>query len=83
MKKYDFKKYNLFVTGVTLRIKNALLVDAEAVKAKTEQDEEKLYVYLVENNKLHLRYITSNYRQDKIYLVNQGLEEGQTLAIVD
>ncbi len=83
MKKYDFKKYNLFVTGVTLRIKNALLVDAEAVKAKTEQDEEKLYVYLVENNKLHLRYITSSYRQDKIYLVNQGLEEGQTLAIVD
>lgn len=83
MKKYDFKKYNLFVTGVTLRIKNALLVDAEAVKAKTEQDEEKLYVYLVENNKLHLRYITSSYRQDNIYLVNQGLEEGQTLAIVD
>lgn len=83
MKKYDFKKYNLFVTGVTLRIKNALLVDAEAVKAKTEQDEEKLYVYLVENNKLHLRYIMSSYRQDKIYLVNQGLEEGQTLAIVD
>ena len=35
-----------------------------------------------ENGKLHKRYIVSNYKQEKTYLVNQGLEEGQTLAIV-
>lgn len=82
MKKYAFKKYNLFVTGVTLRIKDALLVDAEAVNEKVENDNVKLFVYLVENGKLHQRYITSNYKQDKLYLVNQGVEEGQTLAIM-
>lgn len=82
MKKYDFKKFNLFVTGVTLRIEDALIVDAEAVNAETEQDQVKLFVYLVENGKLHPRYITSNYKQDKYYLVDQGVEEGQTLAII-
>lgn len=82
MKKYAFKKYNLFVTGVTFRIENALLVDAEAVNEKVEEENAKLFVYLVENGKLHQRYITSNYKQDKVYLVNQGVEEGQTLAIV-
>ncbi len=47
-----------------------------------QEKEIKNFVYLVENGKLHKRYIVSNYKQEKTYLVNQGLEEGQTLAIV-
>lgn len=82
MRKYNFKKYNLFVTGVTLQIENSLIVDAEAVNEETEKDDVKRYVLLVENGKLHKRYITSNYQQEKYYLVNQGVEEGQTLAII-
>ncbi len=53
-----------------------LLVDADAVYEETENEEIKNFVYLVENGKLHKRYIVSNYKQEKTYLVNQGLEEG-------
>lgn len=82
MAKYPFDKFNLYVTGVTLRIENALLVDAEAVYEETQENDVKLFVYLLEEGKLHKRYIVSNYKQDKYYLVNQGLEEGQTLAVI-
>lgn len=80
--KYDFSKYNIYVTGVSLKIKDALIIDADAVNEETENEDTKYFVYLVENGKLHKRYIVSNYKQEKIYLVNQGLEEGQTLAIL-
>ena len=79
---YQFSKYNIYITGVSLKIEDALLVDADAVYEETENEEIKNFVYLVENGKLHKRYIVSNYKQEKTYLVNQGLEEGQTLAIV-
>lgn len=81
--KYQFSKYNIYITGVSMKIENALIVDADAVYEETENDDKvKNFVYLVENGKLHKRYIVSNYKQEKICLVNQGLEEGQTLAIV-
>ena len=79
---YQFSKYNIYITGVSLKIEDALLVDADAVYEETENEEIKNFVYLVENGKLHKRYIVSNYKQEKTYLVNQGLEEGQTLAII-
>lgn len=80
--KYDFTKYNIYITGVSLKIENALIIDADAVNEETENEETKYFVYVVEKGKLHKRYIVSNYKQEKIYLVNQGLEEGQTLAIL-
>lgn len=80
--KYHFEKYNLFIRGVSMKIEDALLVDVKAVYEEQDNDRTKLFVYVVENDKLHKRYIVSNYKQDTCYLVNQGLEEGQTLAIL-
>lgn len=80
--KYDFSKYNIYVTGTSLKIEDALIIDADAVNEETENEQVKNFVYVVENGTLHKRYIVSNYKQEKIYLVNQGLEEGQTLAIL-
>ncbi len=82
MAKYPFRKNNIYVTGVTLQIKNAVMVEARAVYEETQENSVKLFVYLLENGKLHKRYIVSNYKQDKYYLVNQGLEEGQVLAVI-
>ena len=81
-KKYAFDKYNLFISGSRLKVEDALIVDASAVYEEEKNDETKLYVYVVEKEKLHKRYIVSNYRQEKYFLVNQGLQEGQTLAIL-
>lgn len=82
--KYDFSQYNIFIKGVSMKIEDALIVDAEAVYSEQKDEEDvKYFVYVVENEKLHKRYIVSNYKQDKYYLVNQGLEAGQTLAILD
>lgn len=80
--KYDFTKYNIYITGTNLKIEDALIVDADAVQEEADGEETKLFVYVLENDKLHKRYIVSNYRQDTYYLVNQGLKEGQTLAIL-
>lgn len=83
MKKYPIKKYNIYITGVVLRIEDAILVDSTAVGSEAGETTDKLFVQLVEDGKLHKRYIVSNYKQDDYYLVNQGLEEGQTVAILD
>lgn len=80
--KYSFEKYNIFIKGVSMKIEDALIVDAKAVYEEQENEETKLFVYVVEKEKLHKRYIVSNYKQETYYLVNQGLEEGQTLAIL-
>lgn len=48
-----------------MKIEDALLVDADAVYEETENEEIKNFVYLVENGKLHKRYIVSNYKQEK------------------
>lgn len=83
MKKYEFKKYNIYVTGVTLRIEDALMVDSKAVYEEPQEDNStRLYVMLVENGKLHKRYIVSNYSKNDCFLAAQGVEEGQTLAIL-
>lgn len=82
MEKYPFQKNNIYVTGVTLRIKNAVMAESRAVYEETQDNSVKLFVYLLEKGKLHKRYIVSNYKQDKYYLVNQGLEEGQVLAVI-
>ena len=80
--KYNFEKYNIYISGVSMKVEDALLVDASAVYEEQENERTKLFVYVVEKDKLHKRYIVSNYKQDTCYLVNQGLEEGQTLAIL-
>lgn len=80
--KYHFEKYNIFINGVSMKVEDALLVDAKAVYDEQENEQTKLFVYVVEKGKLHKRYIVSNYKQETCYLVNQGLEEGQTLAIL-
>jgi maltodextrin utilization protein YvdJ len=82
MKKYPIKKNNIYVSGVTLKIKDALMVETDAVYEEADGDEVKHFVYLLENGKLHKRYIVSNYKKKDCYLVNQGVEEGQTLAIL-
>ncbi len=84
MKKYDFDKYNIFVTGTILQINDALMVDAKAVHEEPVNEELiRYFVYVLENEKLHKRYIVSNYKNDECFLVSQGLEEGQTLAITE
>ena len=80
--KYNFEKYNIFIKGVSMKVEDALIVDASAVNEEPYNEDTKLFVYVVENDKLHKRYIVSNYRQETYYLVNQGLEEGQTLAVL-
>ena len=82
MKKYPFKKSNIYVSGVTLKIKNALMVDSRAVYEEVQGKEIKYFVYLLQDGKLHKRYIVSNYKQDEYYLINQGLEAGQVLAVI-
>ena len=59
-KKYAFDKYNLFISGSRLKVEDALIVDASAVYEEEKNDETKLYVYVVEKEKLHKRYIVSN-----------------------
>lgn len=81
-KKYPIKTNNLFITATLLQIDDALLVDSDAVYEETENEKVKRYVWLVENGKLHKRYIVSSYQQDKYVLVDQGVEQGQTLAIL-
>lgn len=82
MKKYPFKKSNIYVSGITLKIKNALMVDSRAVYEEVQGKEIKYFVYLLQDGKLHKRYIVSNYKQDEYYLINQGLEAGQVLAVI-
>ena len=50
-----------------MKIEDALLVDADAVYEETENEEIKNFVYLVENGKLHKRYIVSNYTGKNVF----------------
>ena len=38
---------------------------------------------VVENGKLLKRFIVSNYKTEREYLIDQGVTEGQALAILD
>ncbi len=82
-KKYDFEKNNIYVHAVSFEVKNALLVDAEAVYQEAVEYSNKMFVYVMENGSLHKRFIVSNYHNEEEYLVEQGISEGQTLAIID
>ena len=48
-----------------MKIEDALLVDADAVYEETENEEIKNFVYLVENGKLHKRYIVVTINRKK------------------
>lgn len=82
-KKYDFVKNNIYIQAVSFAVKDALIVDAEAVYSESVDISNKLYVLLVENGKLHKRFIVSNYKSEKEVLVEQGVSAGQTLAILE
>ncbi len=82
-KKYDFEKNNIYIQAVSFAVKDALIVDAEAVYSESVDISNKLYVLLVENGKLHKRFIVSNYKSEKEVLVEQGVSVGQTLAILE
>ncbi|MCR5796379.1 MAG: efflux RND transporter periplasmic adaptor subunit [Eubacterium sp.] len=81
-KKYNFEDYNIYIHAVSFEVKDTLLVDANAINEEAYEHYNKSYVYLLENGKLHKRFIVSNYHNDKVYAVSQGLEEGQVLALV-
>ena len=80
--KYDFEKTNIYVYAVSFSVKNALVVDAEAINQESVEYTNKLYVNVLEDGKIHKRYIVSNYNTETEYLVEQGVSAGQTLAII-
>lgn len=78
--KYDFEKNNVYIHYATKQIDDALVVDNEAVYSEADGENTKLYVYVVQNENLHKRYVVSTFSNDKVTLIDQGVEEGQTLA---
>lgn len=82
-KKYDFDNTNIYVYAVSFIVKDALVADVEAVQQETVDIRNRSFVYVVENGKLHKRFIVSNYRNEKEVLIEQGVFEGQTLAILE
>ncbi len=82
-KKYDFRTNNIYIHAVSFEVKDALMVDARAVGSESVGFTNKSFVWVLENENLHKRFIVSNYNNEKDYLVAQGLSEGQTLAIVE
>lgn len=82
-KKYDFENQNIYAYAISFSVEDALVVDAEAVYKEAVDVSNRLYVMLVEDGKLHKRYIVSNYKTEKEYLVDQGVFENQTLAILN
>lgn len=81
-KKYDFDNTNIYVYAVSFMVKDALVADVEAVQQETVDIRNRSFVYVVENGKLHKRFIVTNYRNEKEVLIEQGVSEGQTLAII-
>lgn len=82
-KKYDFEKNTIYIYAVSFEVKDALMVDVDAVYTESVGINNVPYVYVLEDGKLHKRFVVSNYKNDKDYLVEQGVSENQTLAIVD
>ncbi len=80
---YDFENNNIYIYAVSFEIRNCLLVDNAAVYSESQDTSNKLYVMLLDNGGLHKRYIVSNYKTEEKYLVEQGVEENQTLAILE
>lgn len=82
-KKYDFQNNNIYVQAVSFEVKDALLVDQRAVYSESVGYTNKYYVWVYEEGNLHKRFIVSNYQNEEEYLVEQGVSENQTLAIVE
>lgn len=82
-KKYDFEKSTIYIYAVSFEVKDALMVDASAVNTESVGVNNVPYVYVLEDGKLHKRFVVSNYKNDKDYLIEQGVSENQTLAIVE
>lgn len=82
-KKYDFINNNIYIRAVSFEVKDALMVDQRAVYSESVGYANKFYVWVMENGNLHKRFIVSNYQNEKDYLVEQGVTENQTLAIVE
>ncbi len=80
--KYDFENTNIYIHAVSFKLEKSIIVPADAVYKESVENTNKLYVYIVENDKLHKRYIVSSYSNEEEYLVDQGVKEGQTLAIL-
>lgn len=81
-KKYDFEHQNVYVYAVSFSLENALVTDADAVYSESVDISNRLYVLLLENGKLHKRFIVSNYSTENEVVIDQGVFEGQTLAVV-
>lgn len=81
-KKYDFEHQNVYVYAVSFSIENALVTDADAVYSESVDISNRLYVLLLENGKMHKRFIVSNYSTEEEVVIDQGVSEGQTLAVV-
>lgn len=81
-KKYDFENQNIYVYAVSFSVENALVTDAKAVFSESVDISNRLYVLLLENGKMHKRFIVSNYRTEKEVLIDQGVFEGQTLVVL-
>lgn len=81
-RKYDFEHQNVYVYAVSFSIENALVTDADAVYSESVDISNRLYVLLLENGKLHKRFIVSNYSTEQEVVIDQGVFEGQTLAVV-
>lgn len=79
-KKYDFEDNNVYIHYETKRIEDALVVDNEAVYTEVDGENTKSYVYVVKNGNLHKRYIVATFSNDKVTLIEQGVEEGWELA---
>lgn len=79
--KYDFEQNNIFIEYDTMRMKDVLLVETQAVQIEKLDDTEKYFVYALEDGKMHKRYIVSDFSNDDYYLVEQGVTEGETLVI--
>lgn len=82
-KKYDFEKNTIYIQAVSFEVKDALMVSADAVYSESEGYTNKFYVWVLDNGNLHKRFIVSNYQNETDYLVEQGVSENQTLAIVE
>lgn len=82
-KKYDFENNNIYIYAISFSVKNALIVDADAVYTESVDFSNKLFVYVLENGSLHKRFIVSNYKNEEEYLVEQGVSENQTLAVIE
>lgn len=82
-RKYDFETNNIYIHAVSFEVKDALMIDARAVDTESVGFTNKSFVWVLEDGNLHKRFIVSNYKNEKDYLVAQGLSEGQTLAIVE